>query len=197
MSDTFDVVWSPGPRPLYQQAGNRNFYVVDLESGQERLLIRDSSVGWVGSPIYSPDGRRIVLFWSRRAGSGLWTVDAASERATQLYTTSDPSNVVPTPIAWSNDGAIVFAVEGKRAAYRGLATPLRETLTQVRIVGVPSGGGRPSLLVRLPFEEVGGVAISADGRWLVCSVYSSRSDIWIVRNFDAAQAAFSTARALR
>lgn len=186
MSDSFDVVWSPGRWPLYQQTGNRNFYVIDPESRQERLLVADTSPGWLGSAAYSPDGRTIALFRTVRGRAGLWTMDAAGSRETLVYSPSRTSEAVPVPIGWSPDGSGIVAVEGKRAAYRGLATPLGETLTDVRIVRVPASGGRPMLLARLPFEEVGGIAISPDGRWLVCSVYTSRSDVWMVEDFDRA-----------
>jgi Tol biopolymer transport system component len=96
--------------------------------------------------------------------------------------------MVPMPIGWSPDGSAIVGVEGKRVAYRGVSTPFGETLTDVRIVRVPAAGGHPSLLARLPFEEVGGIAISPDGRWMVCSVYTSRSDVWMVEGFDRAAA---------
>jgi hypothetical protein len=40
-------------------------------------------------------------------------------------------------------------------------------------------------IVDLPFAEVGGVAMFPDARRFVASVYTSRSDVWIVDNFDA------------
>jgi len=36
----------------------------------------------------------------------------------------------------------------------------------------------------LPFEEIGSVAPFPDGRRFVVTVYSSRSDIWVVDDFD-------------
>jgi hypothetical protein len=38
--------------------------------------------------------------------------------------------------------------------------------------------------VTLPFDEVGSIAMFPDGRRFVASVYSSRSDVWAVENFD-------------
>jgi Tol biopolymer transport system component/DNA-binding winged helix-turn-helix (wHTH) protein len=187
MSESFDLAWSPGRRPLYQQAGNRNVYVVDPDSGEEHLLIADSTVGWAGSPVYAPDGKSVALFWTRAGRAGLWTLDAETARENELYGTASPSEIVPVPIAWSSDGTAVMGLAGKRATNRGVTAPTGETLTEATILRVPTRGGPPSLVVRLPFEEVGGVAISPDGRWIVCSVYESRSDVWVVENFDAMQ----------
>jgi hypothetical protein len=45
-------------------------------------------------------------------------------------------------------------------------------------------GGPPEVLLTLPFDEVGSIAMFPDGRRFVASVYSSRSDVWAVDNFD-------------
>jgi hypothetical protein len=42
-----------------------------------------------------------------------------------------------------------------------------------------------STVTYLPFEEIGSVAMTPDGRRFVFTVYSSRSDVWVVDNFDA------------
>ena len=47
-----------------------------------------------------------------------------------------------------------------------------------------SESGTASVLFTLPFEEVGGFAMTPDGTSLICAVYSSRSDVWIVQDFD-------------
>jgi hypothetical protein len=41
-------------------------------------------------------------------------------------------------------------------------------------------------VLNLPFDEVGGVAMFPDARRFLVSVYSSRSDVWVVEDFDAA-----------
>ena len=78
LSDSFDVAWPEASRILYQQAGNRNYYELDPDTGTERLLVGDSSVGWMFSPVYSPDGRKIAVFWNRRPTRGIWIIDVAS-----------------------------------------------------------------------------------------------------------------------
>jgi hypothetical protein len=51
---------------------------------------------------------------------------------------------------------------------------------------VPVAGGSPETVMTLPFDEVGSIAVFPDGRRFAVSVYSSRSDVWVVDNFDAA-----------
>ena len=184
MSEAFDVTWAPGAGILYQQSGNRNFYVVDPHERQERLLIGDSSVGWAASAEYSPDGKKIAVSWNRRPGPGLWLIDSESSRERLVYAADSPSQSMPFPIGWSPDGRFIIAVDGKRAAYRGITASFEETLTEAKILRVPVDGGELEALLTLPFEEVGSVAMFPDGRRFVATVYSSRSDVWIVDDFD-------------
>jgi hypothetical protein len=61
---------------------------------------------------------------------------------------------------------------------------LGETITEGRILMVPVNGGTMQKIADLPFEEVGSVAMAPDGRRFVATIYSSRSDVWVVDNFD-------------
>ena len=87
------------------------------------------------------------------------------------------------PIGWSPDGRSIYAVEGKRRASRGLTPPLGETLTEAGILRIPLSGD-PQTIAMLPAQETGGVSMTADARRFVYTVYSSRSDVWVVDNFD-------------
>jgi Tol biopolymer transport system component len=195
MSDTFEIVWSPGSHLLYQQAGNRNYYVLDPRTRQERLLIKDSSVGWVAYPAYSPDGKKIAIGWNRRPNKGIWIIDTAGSSETLLHRAANPSDSDPLPIGWSDDGTAIYGLDGKRAAYRGLSVSFGETLTLARILRIPVNGGEPTTILTLPFEEVGSVSMFPDGRRFVCTVYSSRSDVWLVEHFDAAAESRTARRA--
>ena len=57
LSDSLDLAWSAGSRILYQQTGNRNYYELDPETKEERLLATTARCGWMFSPVYSPDGQ--------------------------------------------------------------------------------------------------------------------------------------------
>ena len=182
MSNNFDVAWAPGSRILYQQAGYKNIYSVDPQTPDHRLLLKDGSNVFVSHPEYSPDGRRIVLFSSRRP-RGLWILDREGLDAIPFHADDPQLASNPLPLGWSSDGRAVYVYDGKRAAARGPSAPYGETITAARIERIPLNGGLTTI-VELPFEEVGGVAMFPDGRRFVVSVYSSRSDVWIVDNFD-------------
>jgi Tol biopolymer transport system component/DNA-binding winged helix-turn-helix (wHTH) protein len=182
-SDTFNLTWSPGSRVLYQQAGNRNYHVLDPRARQERLLLGQKAVGWIFSPVHSPDGRRIAAMWNRPPVRGIWILDAADARGAPVYPTK--ANVA-APIGWAADARSIYVVEGKNLNFRGLTAPGGETMTEARILEVPVDGGPVKTVLTLPFEEIGGISMTPDGRAFVCAVYSSRSDIWVVDDFDPA-----------
>jgi Tol biopolymer transport system component/DNA-binding winged helix-turn-helix (wHTH) protein len=181
LSDSFDLAWSPGSQILYQQAGNRNYYELDPETREERLLVKDSSVGWIFSPVYSPDTRKIAVFWNRRPNRGIWVIDTKDRHETPVYMTSAAT---ARPVGWSADGSSIYVVAGKNAASRGLTARLGETVTDAKILMVPLNGGEVKTVAALPFEEIGSVSMTPDGRRFVFPVYSSRSDVWVVDNFD-------------
>jgi Tol biopolymer transport system component len=185
LSESFEVAWSPGPRILYQQAGNQNYYELNPDTGEERLLVKDSSVGWVFSPVYSRDGRYVAVMWSRRPARGIWVIDTITGEERLVYQTSALS---ARPIGWSPDGSRIYVSEAGKVTYRGLMLPVGETTSDARILTVSLTGGKVQTVAKLPFDEVGTVSMSPDARTFVFSVYSSRSDVWIVDNFDATNA---------
>jgi Tol biopolymer transport system component/DNA-binding winged helix-turn-helix (wHTH) protein len=185
VSDNFNLTWASGARVLYQKDGYRNLNAIEPETRRLHTLFKDDGAGFVSSPEYSRDGKRIA-FWSSRPPQGLWVMEEDGSGATSFHAFPPPS---PLPIGWAADGAAVYAYDGKRAAARGLSVAFGETVSRPAILKIPLNGGPLSTVVELPFDEVGGVAVFPDGRRFVVSVYSSRSDIWIVENFDAATGA--------
>jgi hypothetical protein len=91
------------------------------------------------------------------------------------------------PVGWGPDGRSIYVVEGKNSTYRGLTAPLGETITDAKILVVPVNGGDVQTVADLPFDEIGGVAMAPDGRRFIVTVYSSRSDVWVVDNFDGSR----------
>lgn len=182
MSETFDFTWAPGSRILYQQAGNRNYREIDPDTQSERLLVNDSSVGWMFSPVYSPDGTKIAVQWNRRPQRGIWLIDTKDHQGTLVHATAVDSAM---PVGWSADARSIYVMEGKSLTFRGMTAPLGETITDARIVRLPVNGVGVKTVAVLPFDEIGSVDMTPDGRRFVCAVYSSRSDVWVVDNFDA------------
>lgn len=184
LSENFNLAWSPGPRLLYQRARFDNFQAIDPATLHDEPLLPEGQFRFVSSAEYSPDGQRIVLFWSNMPRRGFWTVDARGAQEAFIFRLPAGSDSTPLPVGWSADGAWVYAYDGKRAVARGRSVMFGETMTRARILKVPIGGGSPpTTVVELPFGEVGGVAMFPDGRRFVASVYTSRSDVWIV-DFD-------------
>jgi hypothetical protein len=122
------------------------------------------------------------------AGSRPVALDTDNSRETLVSATHNPTEPIPFPIGWSRDGRYVIAVNGKRAAYRGLTAAFEETITEATILRVAVEDGRTETLLSLPFDEVGSVAMFPDGRRFVATVYSSRSDVWVIDNFDGTAA---------
>ena len=183
VSDNLDVVWAPGARILYQRAGNRNYSEMDPQTATERLLVKDGSPGWMFAPVYSPDSRKVAVMWNRPPTRGVWVIDidGNDRREALVYPSTAPS---ARPIGWSADGAWIYVVEGKGGIFRGATSFTGETMTEATILRVASKGGAVATVAALPPEEIGSVTMTPDGRRFVYPVFSSRSDIWVVDDFD-------------
>ncbi len=181
VSDSLEVAWGHAAGLYYQQAGNRDFYVLDPARGQGETMLwqRGRAQGWVFSPVVSPDGRTVAVSWS---GRGIWTLDTRTDQKTKLLDAEKAAGALP--LAWSRDGQRLYLITGQRAAYRGLAVKLGETTKDTRVLSVPAAGGPVTTVAVLPFSEIGGVAMTPDSRRFVCAVYTARSDVWIIDHFD-------------
>jgi hypothetical protein len=85
---------------------------------------------------------------------------------------------------WSRDGAWLYIVEGKNGPFRGATSFVGETTTEARILRVASNGDGVETVASLPGDEIGSVTMTPDGRHFIYPVFSSRSDVWIVDDFD-------------
>jgi Tol biopolymer transport system component/DNA-binding winged helix-turn-helix (wHTH) protein len=181
VSDTFDVAWGPGPRILYQRAGNQNYYELDPDNASERLLVPDGSPGWLFAPVYSPDAKKIAIMWNRPPTRGIWIIDTTNHNERPLYPSKAGSVM---PIGWSRNAAWIYVVQGKNGPFRGATSVIGETMTDAKIVRLSSNGGEAEDVAALLGDEIGSVTMTPDGRRAIYPVFSSRSDVWIVDDFD-------------
>jgi len=158
------VIWSPGRQILYQRPGNRNFNMIDPATEEEVPLVQNESVGWLFKPKYSPDGKKIAVFWNRRPQVGLWVISPIDNSETLLY------DSYCNPAGWSPNGSSIYAYLGDKM----LSIP----------VG-PTRQGPPQTVFSVP-EDIRDASVSADGKKFVYSAAETKSDVWVAENFDPA-----------
>jgi TolB protein len=127
--------------PLY--GGAPGVFVLGTEGRGLRLL---AVHGYVGS--WSPDGRKLAYLVDAGQGSPqIYVADADGSHRRRLVDGTDPT--------WSPDGRRIAYVQHSKRGSLGHA-----------IAVVDSGGGAPSLLLRLPRRGVYGLAWSPVGDWV-------------------------------
>jgi serine/threonine protein kinase len=162
------LAWAPADRILYHRPGNRNFHWVDTTSGAETPLVTNDSVGWMFRPLISPDRQWVAVFWNREPHRGVYLISPKDGSQTPI----GPAN--SEALGWSRDGASIYVEE----------EPSR------RIHRIPMRGGSGVFVGTNPFKGrvhgLGGCELNDRPATiaLLCSVDESRSDIWMIENFD-------------
>jgi len=171
------ITWSPGRQILYQKMGWRNFNILDPETAAEKPLTHKES-GFLFLPKYSPDGKHVVVSWRHRLEMEmrLWVISLIDNSETPLGG-GELENGYLNPAGWSPDGRLIYASIGNK------------------MVSIPAGGGTPRTVFTAP-EDVAppicnnsacpSASVSADGKKFVFSVAETKSDVWVVDNFDPA-----------
>jgi len=162
--DGFSLVWSPCTNILYQRPGNRNFDLLNPDTEEESPLVSNDSVGWMFSPCYSPDCKKVAVKWNRKIPPkpGVWLISLEDSSQTFISRYFEP-------IEWSADGNWVYAWVYK---------------TPPEILRIPVGGGEAKTFVTLPFEKIIAISSSLDGKKIVSTVPETQSDAWLIENFD-------------
>jgi len=166
LSHEMEIAWAPESQITYQKAGNRNFMILDPITEEETALVKDESVGWIFSPAYSPDGKKVAVNWNRQPTPGLWVIslDDSSEKFMGGSRSRDP-------IGWSPDGRWVYARETTSAK------------TDYLMIDVESGQTKP--LPILPFTIDGKTYFKVvDDKPGIFVDGKSQSDVWVIENFD-------------
>ena len=157
------ITWSPnGATLLYAADDPRRYVVLDLETKRETALAR--SPEWLYDPVFSPDGREVVIAGvSNDFRATLWRV-ALRERT---WVRLEGLSGIVRPLLWAADGWVYV---------------LRER----EIWRLRPSSGRQELYAKVPldclWEEL---SIARDAKRMVCTVVGLESDIWSATDFDA------------
>lgn len=154
----FELTWSPAPFIVYQRPGNRNFHIIDPETGKERPLLRKES-GMVFRPRSSPDGNGVAVMRRRPRGSGVYRIQL------DPYQEQEFSPVPRFPIGWSDDGATLFAYKLRQPLIVALGGPGVDDRLQRNIPSV----GTALNIHRVPKSQS-----------FVANVVNTNGDIWVI-----------------
>ncbi len=162
------LAWAPGLNILYPTPGDRNFIILNPDTGEETLLVEEDSDLELYDAQYSPDGKKVAVSWYRPPDSGLGIISV--EDSTQVTLKKGTF----FPIGWSSDGKWVYSYEIKGG-----------TIT-IFMIGVENG--QEQAVATIPFTFEFGVpsepCMIPGGRHFVIPVYKTTSDVWMFENFD-------------
>jgi hypothetical protein len=112
---------------------------------------------------YSQDGKKVMVTWNRWQSGGLWIISL--EDSSQVFLFPETLSL----IRWSSDGKWAYAYEKGKPS---------------KILMIPVSGGKAKTFLTLPFENVGFIDIHPDGKKIIFTVPETRSDAWLMENFD-------------
>ena len=164
-SDTNDgLAWAPSAQIIYQQPGLHNLWRLNVETQEEEAILPKDSEGRLASrPIFSPDSKKIAIYWNRPDHDGVWVISL------EKYSEKFFGPLHYSPFGWSPDGNFIYAFipEGGR---------------EIILIGL--GDSKQSKPIITMPGAIDSASISPDGRKIVVSVTEVKSDVWLMKNFD-------------
>jgi Tol biopolymer transport system component len=158
------ILWAPEPHITYLKTGNRNFQILDPKTEEETSLVKDESVGWIFSPCYSPDGKKVAVYWTRAPAPGLWVISLGDPAEKLIREWS-------LPFDWSPDGKWIYTYEQKSEKNKYLM--------------IEAESGKTRALPTIPYTIEGKTYhMLIGGQPEIRVVGRTLSDVWIVENFD-------------
>ena len=159
-----DALADVGPGAFAANVPSTIWTVAADGSDAQRLTTPASPIGGHASPVWSPDGRRIVFTTYSAAPSRLWSVPAAGGAATLLAEARIP---VHDPV-FTPDGTALYYATGGPFVVRVRLSP----------AGLPEG--EPEALATPGLGGVRHLSISGDGRRIAMTALTLRSNLWKV-----------------
>ena len=169
-TSTPQLIWAPGSNILYLRPGNRNMHLLDPETGEETPLLPDESKGFVFTPRYSPDGRKVAVAWNRtdEFGRGIWVISL--DDSSQVLVKKG----IYLPIGWSPDGQWIYIYETVK--------------DRIKILMFEIESGEERLVAEVPIRfELGrpsGLYMSPDAQKFIFPISVTNSDAWLIENLD-------------
>jgi serine/threonine protein kinase/Tol biopolymer transport system component len=137
-------------------------WLVDLVRGSAVPL--SSGKGRNDSPIWSPDGTRVVFTSDREGPQNLFVKTVGDATPEQPLYRSDV--LFKNPSGWTPDGSTIVITE-------------IDPLTSQNIWTIPSGGGAAKMFFAGPTRDIGG-PVSPDGKWILyLSDQTGRMELYV------------------
>lgn len=115
--------WSPDGKKI-AYISQRDYYDSNNSVGKADLYITDSDGsnlqritenGYIGAPVWKPNGKEITVYYSQRDSSGIYQVDLQTGELRALI--KDPAkNIRLEPQAWSEDGKTLLLTSFERSS---------------------------------------------------------------------------------
>jgi len=204
--------WSPnGERIAFDSnaAGQFDVYTVSVDGGKPQRMTSDPANN--GNPSWSNDGRWIYFDSSRSGRQEVWKIPANGGDAIQVTRNgglgprqSPDGKFLYYAKALSETSLWRIPIEGgpETKVLEGLSSHLNVAITKGGIYFVPSTASHSSIQFldlntnrmatiagfesRLNFGEVGGLALSPDGKWLLYTTIDEQgSELMLVEKFGS------------
>jgi serine/threonine protein kinase/Tol biopolymer transport system component len=168
------LTWWPSPEIVYEQDGLRNLLRMDEANRAEKPIIQQNqSLGWVPEkPRFSPDSKKLAIFWNRGKETGLWIISLEPYSETLLQ------SGILYPLGWSPDGKYIYALAGQ--------TPAGAEREIIRLQVAAPHTITPIAVLPSDVFDINAGSVSPDGREIFVSIDEFRSDLWTMENFDPA-----------
>jgi Tol biopolymer transport system component len=149
---------------------HNDLWVDELARGVRMRLTKDPESG-KGSPVWSPDGNRILFAESGgTARRGIYQMNSNGAGGKELLLPAENSNQYVWPTSWSQDGRFILFVRGNPSGQDIWVLPL-------------TGDRKPRLFVQSAFDG----QFSPDGRWVAYASGETGKDEVYVVPFDATE----------
>jgi serine/threonine protein kinase/Tol biopolymer transport system component len=186
-----DKTWTKDNKLIYRLPGNRNYEILDINTGITKKLFENDSLGWAFFIRVSPDDKTLALYWNRIFESdsvkayynsvlpipdslailkqrcdaqGIWLIARETGVKTPLYWTNEGTVV----IGWSDDGQwLYFRFVGKTDIYR-----------------ININNRNIENVLKLAYTPGWDTEITPDKKGFIYNTSQSLRDVWMIENFD-------------